>query len=254
MSTDAIGHLSYRAVKYGAQLRGVTDAESLTRRLYRYNMIPCAPRRRRQLQKCRLEDFVGDSAAEAEICLRDASWESSIVDGWTYFQNPRPRVFQPSPYKLYVSPLAVDLGKALKGVAAELTHSEAHSFKFPFAATGAYRSDKLIVYFAELGALQATAGSLALSLRGLAAQPTPFTCGITTDGLLSWALDPPMSDSDSTSWRMWICQRLARALIRARTESGNDGSWKQALLDLWADSVELPSWAPKDLRPADVSA
>jgi hypothetical protein len=88
----------------------------------------------------------------------------------------------------------------------------------------------------------------------------PFTAGVTDDGLLSWAIDPPHRPTDRagrSSWRTWVSMRLAEYLLDARAvgSGGPAGAapWQAALARLALDGVDTASWVP-DPRLFDYAA
>ena len=86
-------------------------------------------------------------------------------------------------------------------------------------------------------------------LEGAPAHGVPFTAEISTDGLLSWARDPPrhwpISEGAETSWREWICLRSAHALVDSRNQADNpDACCRLALARLRAEGVDTDRWSP----------
>jgi hypothetical protein len=78
----------------------------------------------------------------------------------------------------------------------------------------------------------------------------PFTAALTGDGLLSWGMDPPHSDQipgwrGVVSWRLWVTNQLARAMLRARVLTGGGMEpWQAALLRLRLAGVRTQTWLP----------
>ena len=78
----------------------------------------------------------------------------------------------------------------------------------------------------------------------------PFTAALADDGLLSWGMDPPHSDripgwSGIESWRIWVTNRLARNILRARAlGSGGLEPWHYALMRLGLEGVDTDGWLP----------
>jgi hypothetical protein len=112
------------------------------------------------------------------------------------------------------------------------------------------RPDKFVVYFSAFESLRTTAERILTGLRGCPAQGVPFSAEITDDGLLSWGFDPPpdkgaLAWRERESWRLWITNRLASALVAAR-KSATTGiePWQFALDRLRLDQVDTATWAP----------
>ena len=146
------------------------------------------------------------------------------------------------------------------------------SWKIGRTIDGLTRPDKLVAYFDRQHDLVAATNRLRPTLSGAAAHGVPFTAAITTDGLLSWGIDPPRAGAGpsgpSGSWRSWVTERLADYLVTART-SVHDGSpmhqgsmgerrrgvpdegdggapepWQVAIARLRLDGVDVDTWVP----------
>jgi hypothetical protein len=137
-------------------------------------------------------------------------------------------------------------------VAEVLPDSSAHFFKVGRSATGLLRPDKLVVYFRDFEPLEQAARELAIRLSGCAAHGVPFTASLGDDGLLSWGVDPlpekgALSWRGPESWRLWVTNRLASALVSARKNiTGTLQPWQFALERLRLENVDTITWAPRD--------
>jgi hypothetical protein len=83
----------------------------------------------------------------------------------------------------------------------------------------------------------------------------PFTAALDDDGLLSWGVDPPAAQhllnwQPRESWRLWLTNRLANALLTARGTPAPTAKprepWEYALERLRLDGVDTDTWAPHD--------
>jgi hypothetical protein len=118
-------------------------------------------------------------------------------------------------------------------------------------AAGLLRPDKLVAYFDDQATLSSVAERIAVRLAGVQAHGVPFTCAIDGDGLLSWGADPPpgarpLSWQPQHSWRSWITEALAGALMDARSEA-SDGAASPAefaVRRLEFEGVDVERWAP----------
>jgi hypothetical protein len=122
------------------------------------------------------------------------------------------------------------------------------AFKVGADAAGLLRPDKMVAYFDNFEALAAVADSLADALAGVSAHGVPFSAEITSDGLLSWGVDPPREErppgwSGGQSWRLWVTNRLAGALLAARGQ-GVEEPWRFALERLRVEGVDVERWVP----------
>jgi hypothetical protein len=68
--------------------------------------------------------------------------------------------------------------------------------------------------------------------------------------LLSWGIDPPrqkgaLSWQERESWRLWITNRLATAILAAKkTQSDGLEPWRFALERLRLENVDTETWTP----------
>jgi len=238
-----LAQLAVLGLRCAQALDGV-DADAIAMRLYRYGRRPVSPAWRRRL---------GDEAAVARFCglddegvaaraLRTRFAEASARPFWRlWLARGRPRRDAGRTHKLYVSPDAEALDGALAVAAQALP--EATALKVGRGLEGILRPDKIVAYFAGLDDLQAGAARLRERLDGCPAHGVPFTAPITSDGLLSWGVDPPAGATGSESWRLWLAQRLADELVAAR-HSGSE-PWRAALARLRLDGVDTATWVPE---------
>jgi hypothetical protein len=123
-------------------------------------------------------------------------------------------------------------------------------FKIGKGAHGLLRPDKMVVYFTSYEDLIATAEQLKTELEGCPAHGVPFTAELAGEGLLSWGVDPSGQGQvlpwvGRESWRLWVTNRLAVALIATSTEdTANLEPWQFALRRLQLEGVDTGSWTP----------
>jgi hypothetical protein len=235
-----LAELSRAALLYGQRLAETLPAAfssplRLSPRLYGFNRRPLGPRWRRALPSAgAVRGFLGIAPGGAWRGLLDRHWredEAAAGEVWLHWRpSPRRRAAGTArgaggrsgaaTYKLYVSPSAEALpegfGRVLDGLAA----AGAPGFKVGGGAGGLLRPDKIVAYFATFERLAEAAAALGERLAGTAAHGVPFTAEIAGDGLLSWGVDPPAASGlalpwsgGRQSWRLWLTDRLARALI-----------------------------------------
>jgi hypothetical protein len=251
-----LSRLSQAALEY-AQALGIDDAGRLSTRLYCYNRIPLTPRWSRRLPSpVAVSEFLGISGSTvAQSISRNWVPVERAAPNNTWFQwqslhnhlaeDPR----RPG-YKLYVSPQPEALPDAFRAVVEILNDSGAHSFKVGNNSIGVLRPDKLVLYFSEFNSLEQTAHDIALALSGCAVHGVPFTAAIDDNGLLSWGIDPSPGVGAlwwqaSESWRLWVTNHLAVALISARNSSNSTlQPWQFALERLRLENVDTDTWAP----------
>lgn len=100
--------------------------------------------------------------------------------------------------------------------------------------------------------MQATAARIRAALDGCPAQGVPFTAPLGDDGLLSWGMDPPAAAqshawAERESWRLWVTNRLATAILAASvapTVAGAPTPWAYAMTRIRLDRVDPVTWTP----------
>lgn len=249
-----LGQISLDAIEYGAALP-IDDRMVLGHRLYAFNRIPLSP-----AHAARYPDAASilDAVADDDD-LRTHGWGVTQGSGghWINFgrQGQRhrlhvaPRVRKGASYKLYVSPAPASIAEAFRQLKDVLEAYEVQHFKLAGTAAGLLRPDKLVAYFDDQETLLAVADRLAELMRGVAAHGVPFTAPIDADGLLSWGVDPPagarpLSWQPQQSWRSWITDTLAGALIDAREHAGNMTPAQFAVQRLRLEGVDVDRWVP----------
>jgi hypothetical protein len=204
VDADGIDTLSMAALRAVAALP-IDDTVALARRLYGYNRLPRTPRHR---------------------------WTESGGEAWITWSGPGYAAPPERIFKLYVSPVvndvpaAVDAAKAVTGP---------HGGKLGAGPYGLLRPDKLVLYYASFDALYNAASRLMSALDGVRPHGVPFTAPLAGEGLLSWGIDPPVG-----SWRSWITDRLAAAMIVARVDRVDPVSF--ALRRIAALGVDPRTW------------
>jgi len=254
-SKGFLPRLSEAALEY-AQALAIDDVARLSARLYFYNRIPLtADWSRRLSSEDAVSEFLGISG-QASLKSIHKNWIPSEPNNGAWFQWQTRR----SPlegrigngYKLYVSPQPDAMPAAFRAVVKILNDSSAYSFKVGCNAIGLLRPDKLVVYFREFDSLEQKAREITLALSGCAVHGVPFTAAIGDDGLLSWGIDPPFERDalwwqGPESWRLWITNRLAAALVSARNNCpGTLQPWQFALGRLRLECIDTNTWAPAE--------
>jgi hypothetical protein len=265
-----IAEISRDALRY-AEALPIDEALALSARLYGYNRRPLTPRWKRLLpDAAAVPGFLGTVPGGPAAALLSRRWTALAPSpawlSWKTQDEAAGRLPTEGPmYKLYVSP---DLEYLADGgfatIVAALTELRVPQFKVGADAAGLLRADKIVTYFPDFESLARAAHGLAVALAGAPAQGVPFTAEIGGGGLLSWGADPPRGEGlpweGRSSWRLWIAQRLARALLAARAgrgQAGKDGKkgedgedwhgippWRFALERLRLEGVDTDTWTP----------
>jgi hypothetical protein len=242
-----IARLSLDALRYAAALP-LRSAPEVAGRLYRYNAEPLTPAWARRLGSAAdVLAYLGATHATARVLAR--WWSRTEPGGWLMWgrrRGPVPPGRARAPRKLYVSPTTSALPVAFPAVVATLAGLGAPPFKIGSSALGLLRPDKLVVYVDDDDELRRTADALAGALAGVGAQGVPFTAPSSSDGLLSWGVDPTAVGGIPeavTSWRVWLTQHLATSLVAAAA-AGEAEPWRVALARLPTLGVDPRDWTP----------
>lgn len=246
--------LSEEAIRYGQSLVSLAPlpADLVATRLYMYGRRPVTPALRRQVSS---EWMLGG----ASTALRQAWIEAAATSPDTPWRSWQPRRSGARgrgtsvSFKLYVSPTTETLPVAVSAVATALADAPGVTgFKVGRTVDGVTRPDKMVAYFSSLEELHEGARRIRDEAGACHPHGVPFTAGVTDDGLLSWAIDPPGGSTyraHRSSWRTWVAMRLAEYLLDARTgepsgsaEAGE--AWQVALARLALDGVDTATWVP----------
>lgn len=271
--------LSLAALRHGQELAQVLrDPRVLSERLYGYNRLPLTPDWKRRLAgpagagTTGAMAWLGLAAGGTARPLLDRDWLPAAASAAWHCWRARPGSAAEVPpgvsYKLYVSPLPAALPEILPELLAGLAAARAPLWKLGAGAAGLLRPDKIVAYFPDLEALLHGAEQLRTRLAGVPVQGVPFTAAAGGDGLLSWGVDPPAAVQSPLwqgreSWRFWLTNRLARALLAAgravELEAGPEAEpaaggvepWRFALARLRLEGVDVATWTPGSALFAD---
>jgi hypothetical protein len=249
--------LTRAALEYGQSL-DIDDSGRISARLYFYNRLPLSPSWLRRFPgQDAVANYLGIDSGGAVRHYMEEHWvrlkPSSEFEGWFQWQttsDQRSKTGTEPGYKLYLSPKPEFTREAFSAFVEVLTDSGAHHLKVGWDAAGLLRPDKMVGYFRSYEALEDAAKEIGARLAGCAAQGVPFTAALQDDGLLSWGVDPvsdrgTLSWQERPSWRLWITNRLAVALVAAKS-ARNTGvePWRFALERLRLESVDTDTWTP----------
>jgi hypothetical protein len=248
--------LSQAALEY-AQGLAIDDVARLSLRLYLYNRIPLTPYWTRRLpSENAVSEFLGISDSAIRTLIR-RNWRqserSAPFNGWFQWQSRASSgrgLEGRQGYKLYVSPRPEALPCVFRAVVEVLDDAGAHHFKVGCDPPGLLRPDKLILYFHDFEPLERVGREIARRVTGCAAHGVPFTAALTDDGLLSWGVDPipekgALRWQETESWRLWVTNRLAAALVAAGNNCPRTlQPWQFAIQRLRLENVDTATWAP----------
>lgn len=247
------------AVLADAACLPMPDAGRLTLELYLAHRRPVTPSdRQRLLTSARtLEVLTAGMDSRALDALAN-DWRRDPLpadpDNWIHWSSrsaASARSSDGTSYKLYISPALDALPAAFQRAVPVLSARGASAFKIGGGAYALCRPDCFVVYVGTRRALEATAHSLRVALNGIPGHGVPFTAAIDDTGLLSWGVDFDEGVRRSraitqTSWRYWLCERLARFMTAAAESRHGPVSWMFALDRLSLDGIEIPGFVPTE--------
>jgi hypothetical protein len=246
-------HLSVDALRYAQQLK-LSDAVELSRQLYFYNRMAASPRWRQELPTVdKVAEYLGIKPGGPCHAILEKHWElvpcRSEYGSWLIWQTHNlPLQTHNGIYKLYVSPHPLHMREAFEETVKILADLGVHAFKVGRDIFGLLRPDKMMIYFTTLSDLKAAAEHLSYRLRRIPAHGVPFTSPLDAKGLLSWGMDPPeqvaLFSGQRLSWRRWLIDRLASALILASQSGSTLEPWQFAKERIRLEGVDPASWTP----------
>ena len=254
-----IARLSVQALQY-AQALQIDDSATLSSRLYFYNRQPVTPYwLRRFPSQDAVMEYLDLKHHNTPAHLLERGWHFSPPPAgrseWLVWKRSSESPFGEAPgatYKLYVSAHCRFLSDVFERVSHALAESDAIAFKMGANAYNLLRPDKMVIYFHSSDPLRRFAHSLDPALDGIPAHGVPFTAQIGRSSILSWGVDPPvrqdvLSLQDTESWRSWVTNRLAAALLTAAATADRAVEpWEFALQRLKLDGVDIATWTPED--------
>ena len=252
-ASSARGHIatiSREALVYASML----DTESpldVEARLYMYNQAPLTPALSKTIpNRSAVRSFLGIDRGPSTALL-NTLWEESGADAWIQWTSKHATestVMHRAPmYKLYLSPTIEALPQVFETTVRILADAGVNAFKVGGSPRDLARPDKLVAYFRSRGRALECGELLSAALSGTTVQGVPFSAALHDDGLVSWGMDPAdqLGRAPETSWRRWICRRLAHYLTAK--SSASDGAvppWEFALERLRLDGVDTARWEP----------
>jgi len=185
-----------------------SDVQVIQGILYRSNTIPISRKLKIQFE---------DGAYEFSNLISKHFWTEASSDGWFHYY-PSHRGSREFDYqaKMYVSPSPADFTKTLRIVADVFSEHDGVSFKIGSGIAGLVRPDKIVAYFTDKDTLIEVVQKAIPKLQHITAQGVPFTAQCTSDGLLSWGVDPhcnnEQGETERKSWRQWVVEKIAESL------------------------------------------
>jgi len=246
---DRLSQLSLAALRYAATLP-IADCRLLSSRLYTYNTVPSGPRWRRAYPETdSVRNALGLGERGAQRAMLVEVYDEVDSPHWLVWRRYDAKPVMRLARKLYVSPQPEDLLVVFPRVIDAFLLHCVPSFKVGRDLHGILRPDKLVAYFADARSMEGTAADLRAALDGCRAQGVPFSAALDPGGLLSWGRDPPPEEqlpgwTYGESWRLWITNQLALALLHAKRSGSAIEPWQYAIRRLDVEGVDTVLWAP----------
>jgi hypothetical protein len=253
--TTKTARLSRMALQH-AQALQVDDALRLSVRLYFYGRLAASPGwLARYATRGSVERFLQIEPGGTLARRMRRAWQIVDLappnDGWFLWRSRQPPKNKHNDrYKLYVSPLPEAVPTAFSAATEAAEETGAVALKVGNDAASLLRPDKIVLYFSDLDRVSAAARRLAHELAGCPSHGVPFTAELAdSGGLVSYGIDPPRPEfalvwQERESWRLWLTNRLAVALLAARRDGGPLEPWQYALARLEIDGIDPSTWAP----------
>lgn len=172
--------------------------------------------------------------------------ESSPAPDWTIYtsRDDSESLDTAGAYKLYICPETEVLTEIISQISEVLASSGASFIKVVNAVSGLNRPDKIVAYFDYRHELAHCAMALNRCIGNFPGRALPFSCSLTPDGLLSWAVNPFPAVAlfysvSPGSWRKFVCDRIASAIVIGKRDSNR--------------SLELPQYVSQYLHEIGIS-
>jgi hypothetical protein len=219
--------------------------------LYLFNREPRVPAWCRRLpNSSAVESYLKTWVVSDFWSLRSVWQRSRPSPGFVYWRRREPSRMghKRAPYKLYIAPRIAEMEGVVEFVAKILSSSDALAFKVGMSLDDLLRPDKIVVYLSSASQVKALAKQIGNSLPFTCGVGVPFTASLDSSGCLSWGKDRALYGMpENVSWRRWICQELAIALVIAKAFGSQEQTpWGFALRRISLESVDPVLWAPTE--------
>jgi hypothetical protein len=248
--TNVLSQLSVLALDHciASSFDGAMD---LAWRLYNYNRLPVTPSRTMfWAQRERIGQMMTNGNRERQQALHD-QYEClplrSAEAPWLIWRAKTVEHHKRFPYKLYVSPQPESMAALFPAVIDRLLAMGPAAFKIGNGASGLMRPDKFVAYFYDAAQLADYARAGFPSVSAADVQGVPFSSQLDSLGMLSYGEDPLRSGHlpghADDSWRIWVCNRLASAIVIALNNRASTVEAREfALLRMRLWGVDPQSW------------
>jgi hypothetical protein len=250
-----IARISLEALRFGQRLP-LKDPLTLSAQLYFFNRMPVTPRLQRRFgEESAMAHFVGTDSGGLGKTLR-TDWKESErtpeMQGWRRWSMRDARYHgsgEGYDYKIYVSPTLEGVPEILPEIVDVFAEKRVRMFKMGADVAGLCRADKIVAYLDSFDHVDEVGRMLDERLGDIPVHGVPFTADLYRDGLVSWGMDPyePLivDGQERASWRLWITNRLACALLHARSAARTAVEpWRFALERVRLEGIDTDTWTP----------
>lgn len=248
--TNVLSQLSIRALDYcvASSFDGAMD---LAWRLYNYNRLPVTPSKTMfWSQHEQIVQMVTNGKRERQQALQDQYECLPLRSGeapWIIWRSKTVPHNRRSTCKLYVSPQPASMAELFPAVIDRLLAMGPAAFKIGNGAPGLMRPDKFVAYFHDTAQLAHDAWAGFPTVCAADVQGVPFSAQLDSHGMLSYGEDPLRSGHlpghADDSWRIWVCNRLASAIVTALNDRASNVEAREfALLRMRLWGVDPQSW------------
>jgi hypothetical protein len=234
----------------------VKDAVTLSAQLYFFNRMPVTPRWQRCFSdEAALGQFLGTDSGSLADAMR-AQWneldQPRATRSWRRWSLRDARdegSRNVDDYKIYVSPTLESIPDVLPTIVDVFADKRVRLFRMGADLANLCRADKIVADLDSFEQVEEVGRALDERLGDVSAQGVPFTADLCRDGLVSWGMDPHqppvLAGHEYFSWRRWITNRLASALLDARDmpHAGVE-PWRFALQRVRQEGIDTGTWTP----------
>lgn len=228
-----------------------TSPGALMLYLYTFNRMPdSSTARARWPDDVAVQRHLGiEMGGTIEKLLADKYVATDPQAGWRRWRRAKDADVS-AHVKLYLSVTPLALAGALATIAPRMPMLAPVAFKVAATRADLLRPDKLVFYFPDCGSARAAAGHLDRLLNSLPGHEVPFTASFSTLRRATWGADPPALRGSQlaglgSSWRLWVCERLAAAICDGHAQGLRDDSLHGFVsARLLHGGIDTAAWAP----------
>ncbi|MEN1783841.1 MAG: T3SS effector HopA1 family protein [Bacteroidota bacterium] len=237
--------IELKAIRYAIAL-DILDARGLAERLYYFNRRPLNPALKERIdQYPKLSTYLELSDLNSlNSWIRVQEKKEPYWYAYAHLNYQKSYNIDKN-YKIYINVPFEDFKSVLKQVVANLPSVGVIKFKFTGRMENLLRPDKFVIYCKETEHFHRTIAQLVEAIPATKPHEVPFTAK-TPNALITWATDPSadamaLQMDRHKSWRVWVCQLIAKAVIDAKMEK-IDHKFEYVLQRLNLQGLDHQTW------------